>query len=172
MIRPTLSRGCALPLAAAALAAIASPGLAAKSDTPGRAQPAAAASATFDLEALPARQYTGVLGKKILGPDGKELGLVVDVLVDAGNRPCAAVIDFGGFLGVGSRKIAIDWRLLRLTPEPSDWRIALDLDRAQIAAAPEYKPGEPAAKMVGPPVGGAPAAVIDPWAGSGVGSSR
>jgi hypothetical protein len=36
-----------------------------------------------DLEPLPARADTGILGKKIIGPDGKELGLVIDVLVDA-----------------------------------------------------------------------------------------
>ena len=69
-----------------------------------------------NLEPLPARADTGILGKKIIGPDAKELGLVVDVVVDAQGRPHAAVIDFGGFLGVGSRKIAVDWRLLKLTP--------------------------------------------------------
>lgn len=79
-----------------------------------------------NLEALPASAYTGILGKKIIGPDGKELGLIVDVIVDAQARPHAAVIDFGGFLGVGSRKIAVDWRLLKLTPGAPDWKISLN----------------------------------------------
>jgi hypothetical protein len=91
-----------------------------------------------------------VLGKKIIGPDDKELGLVVDVLVDAQGQPRAAIIDFGGFLGVGSRKIAVDWRLLKPIPGQPDWKLSLNLDRAEIQEAPEYKPDAASNKMVGP----------------------
>jgi hypothetical protein len=121
------------------------------------AQRPAAPAPPANLEALTARDCTGILGKKIMGPDGKELGLLVDVLVDAKGRPHAAVIDFGGFLGVGSRKIAVDWRLLKLEPGPPDWKISLNLNRAEIQGAPEYKPDETSAKMVGPPPSPAPA---------------
>jgi hypothetical protein len=107
--------------------------------------------APLNLEPLPARSDTGMLGKKIMGPDGKELGLLVNVLVDTRGRPQAAVIDFGGFLGVGSRKIAVDWRLLKLSPGQPDWKISLNLDRDEIQAAPEYKPDEASDMMVGPP---------------------
>jgi hypothetical protein len=103
-----------------------------------------------NLEPLEARYYTGILGKKIMGPDNKELGLVVDVLIDDRGHPRAAVIDFGGFLGVGSRKIAVDWRLLHLTPGQPDWKIWLNLGRADIQGAPEYKPDAALNKMVGP----------------------
>jgi hypothetical protein len=112
-----------------------------------------------NLEPLDARDYTGILGKKIMGPDGKEeLGLVVDVLIDARGRPRAAIIDFGGFLGVGSRKIAVDWRLLQLTPGQPDWKISLNLDRTEIQGAPEYKPDAASNKMVGPPPKASPSA--------------
>ncbi len=94
---------------------------------------------------------TGVLGKKVIGPDHQELGLLTDVLVDAQGRARAAVIDFGGFLGVGSRKIAVDWRLLKLTPGSSEWQISAKLTRAEIQNAPEYKLNAPVEKMVGSP---------------------
>jgi sporulation protein YlmC with PRC-barrel domain len=55
----------------------------------------------------------GILGRPVQGADGKEMGRVIDVIVDSGGRVRAAVIDFGGFLGVGSRKIAVDWSALR-----------------------------------------------------------
>ena len=114
-----------------------------------------------NLEPLPARADTGILGKKIIGPDGKELGLVVDVVVDAQGRPHAAVIDFGGFLGVGSRKIAVDWRLLKLTPGAPDWKISLNISRAEIQGAPEYKPEAASGQMVGPPPQPSPAHDVD-----------
>ncbi len=77
--------------------------------------------------------------------------LVVDVIVAADGHPSAAVIDFGGFLGVGSRKIAVDWRLLRFAPGRPDWQVLLTLGRAEIQAAPEYKPDAATREMVGPP---------------------
>ena len=66
-------------------------------------------------EELPAR-HSAALGSKAHGSAGEDMGMVVDVLVDRNGRPRAAVIDFGGFLGVGSRKIAIDWALLQFRP--------------------------------------------------------
>jgi len=45
----------------------------------------------------------GVLGKDVRSAAGEDMGRIVDVVVDSGGGPRAAVIDFGGFLGVGSR---------------------------------------------------------------------
>src|SRR5258706_12586912 len=58
---------------------------------------------------IDARSIESVLGKDVLNAAGENLGRIVDVLVDRSGHVRAAVIDFGGFLGVGSRKIAIDW---------------------------------------------------------------
>jgi hypothetical protein len=120
-----------------------------------RAAPAATAPVlqAIKLEPLTMGDCTGILGKKIVGPDGKELGLVTDILLDARARPRAAVIDFGGFLGVGSRKIAIDWRLFKLAPGQPDWKISLHLDRRDIQAAPKYKPDAASDEIVAlPPI--------------------
>jgi hypothetical protein len=67
------------------------------------------------------------------------MGRIVDLLVDETGQPRAAIIDFGGFLGVGTRKIAIDWHTLRFDAEGTKEAIVADLDRDQIKAAPEYK---------------------------------
>jgi hypothetical protein len=49
------------------------------------------------------------------------------------------VIDFGGFLGMGTRKIAVSWSALRFDLGEKKNVIALDLDREQLKTAPEYK---------------------------------
>ena len=56
----------------------------------------------------------------------------------------AAVIDFGGFLGVGSRKIVVDWNALHFgrVANKSD-SITLELTKDQVKAAPEYKEDAP-----------------------------
>ena len=52
--------------------------------------------------------------------------------------------DFGGFLGVGSRKIVVDWNALHFgrVTDKSD-SITLELTRDQVTAAPEYKEDTP-----------------------------
>ena len=104
-----------------------------------------------NLEPLP-KNAISLLGKKVRGPAGEDMGRVVDLLLDARARLLAVVIDFGGFLGVGVRKIAIDWRLVRFMPDDRDAPIALTLGKADIQGAPEYKEesGHSPA-MVGPP---------------------
>ena len=81
-----------------------------------------------------------MLGKKVRDAQGADMGLVVDVLVDRNGLPLGAVIDFGGFLGVGSRKIAIDWQLLTFNPDDHDAPIELSLNRAEVQAAPHTSP--------------------------------
>jgi hypothetical protein len=99
----------------------------------------------------PPGEVIGVLGKKVRGPNGEDMGRVVDVLVDAEGKPRAAIIDFGGFLGVGSRKIAIDWTSLQVNPAERDMPVHLGLSRAEVQAAPEYKETPPPAPPPPPP---------------------
>jgi len=99
----------------------------------------------------------GILGAKVQDPAGEAMGLVVDVIVDRHGRPDALVIDFGGFLGVGTRKIAIDWRLVHFAPGSKDALVLVEVSRDDLQAAPEYDPTAPANKMIGPAVLGHPA---------------
>ena len=89
------------------------------------------------------RDLQGVLGASVHSSTGEDMGHVVQVLVDQSGTARAAVIDFGGFLGVGSRKVVVDWGALHFTPEDQPQKIILDLSRDQVKAAPEYRSGKP-----------------------------
>jgi hypothetical protein len=89
---------------------------------------------------LGSRQAQSVLGKDVRSSADENMGRIVDVIVDRAGRVRAAVIDFGGFLGVGSRKIAVDWNALSFASEDSKRDVVtLELTRDQVKAAPEYK---------------------------------
>lgn len=86
----------------------------------------------------------GILGRDVRSPASENMGRIADVIVDRAGQVRGAVIDFGGFLGVGSRKIVVDWAALHF------WNVAdktasitLDLTREQVRAAPEYKDDAP-----------------------------
>ena len=91
-----------------------------------------------------ARDAHGILGREVRSAANEDMGRIVDVIVDRAGTVRAAVIDFGGFLGVGSRKIVVDWNAMRFGGVASKRdSITLELAKAQVAAAPEYKEDTP-----------------------------
>ena len=120
--------------------------------SPNAAPPNTAPAAAAPKDGVPPPSVTiigaadahGVLGRDVRSAADEDMGRIVDVVVDRAGQARAAVIDFGGFLGVGSRKMVVDWNALRF------WRIgnksdsiSLELTKEQVRAAPEYKEDAP-----------------------------
>jgi hypothetical protein len=123
------------------------------------------------VEPLPV-PVMSILGKKVQSPKGDDLGRVVDVLADSDGRVRVAIIDFGGFLGVGDRKIAVDWPLLRFNPDRSDPSLLLSVTREKLKAAPEYKDNpRPQTLMVPEPAAVPAASAATPAAPAGPAAS-
>jgi hypothetical protein len=92
-------------------------------------------------------EVQGILGKEVRSDANENMGRIVDVIVDRSGQVRAAIIDVGGFLGVGNRKVAVAWNALRFPPDPKDPKkigyIGLGLNREQVQAAPEYREDKP-----------------------------
>ncbi|WP_296345972.1 PRC-barrel domain-containing protein [Reyranella sp.] len=102
--------------------------------------PVAAPSVTV----IDTQEARGILGNEVRSAADENMGRIVDVIVDSAGRTRAAIIDFGGFLGVGSRKIAVEWKALHFVPAASKrYGIVLELTRDQVKLAPEFKEGKP-----------------------------
>ena len=84
-----------------------------------------------------------LLGRDVTGPGGQVVAQIMNVLVDAAGQPRAAILDYGGFLGVGKRRIAVVWRALRFAPDQAAGAITLGLSQDQLKNAPEFKPDGP-----------------------------
>jgi hypothetical protein len=113
-----------------------------------RGQPPATAPEGPAKQGTPAtvvddQEVDGILGKNVRSSAGEDMGRVIDILVNKAGQVRAAVIDFGGFLGVGSRKVAVDWSALRFPESGKLDRIVVELTRNQVRLAPEFRPGEP-----------------------------
>ncbi len=92
---------------------------------------------------------TPILGRQVLDQTGKAGGRIIDVLVDQYGQTRAAVIDVGGFMGLGQRRIAVAWRGLRFNPTNGEITLLMPAD--QIGAAPEYKPAAAPVVLASPP---------------------
>jgi PRC-barrel domain protein len=111
---------------------------------PADTAPAPENPVTPEVTILNKHEVEGILGRDVRSATDENMGRIVDVLVDRSGQARAAIIDFGGFLGLGSRRIAVDWNALRFPPPgKSGARIALELTRDQVKAAPEYQEGKP-----------------------------
>lgn len=95
-----------------------------------------------------------VLGRDVKGPSGQVVAQVVNVLVDGSGGPLAAVLDYGGFMGVGKRRVAVAWRALRFAPgaTPGSGSITLGLSGDQLKGFPDHKDGEPVVVAAPPPL--------------------
>jgi PRC-barrel domain protein len=85
-----------------------------------------------------------VLGIEVHTLTDKHIGRIVDLLADRNGVIQAAVIEFGGFLGLGTRKVAVDWSALRFEKSGKEPVATAEITREQLRLAPENKPGEPA----------------------------
>jgi hypothetical protein len=83
-----------------------------------------------------------VLGREIRTQED-DMGRIIDLLADRNGQVQAAVIELGGFLGIGTRKIAVEWSALRFDASGKQPVVILEMNREQLRAAPEYIPGEP-----------------------------
>jgi hypothetical protein len=116
----------------------------ARTDQPDVSPPANPPESPPAVPILESHELQGILGREVRSATGENMGRIVDAVVDRSGQVRAAVIDFGGFLGVGSRKIAVDWNALSF-PKPGDkaGRVTLEFTRDQVKAGPEYQDGKP-----------------------------
>jgi hypothetical protein len=102
------------------------------------------------VQSVAAEDAEAILGQRVTDTEGEEIGRLVDVLVDANSQPQAAVIDFGGFMGVGNRKIAVHWSALHFNPADPKNKVVLNMTQDQIKTAPEFRNPSKAASVVTP----------------------
>ena len=110
-----------------------------------QAEPAASADPAGKppIIVLYTSEVGGVLGRPVRSAANESMGRIIDIIVDQAGIPRAAVIDFGGFLGVGSRKIAVDWNALLFALKDERSSITVEFTRDQVKTAPEYQEGKP-----------------------------
>jgi sporulation protein YlmC with PRC-barrel domain len=90
-----------------------------------------------------ARDKSGVLkasdliGMTVHGPDGKKLGDIKDLVIDPEEGGVEyAVLEFGGFAGVGDKYFAVPWEALQL--DQTNKKLSLDVHKKDLKNAPGF----------------------------------
>ena len=90
---------------------------------------------------LMANEVEGLVGTDAVTTNNEDIGEIENLLIGSDGRVEAAIVEWGGFLGIGSRTAAVSWSDLRLN-QGGD-RIVIDMTRQEMEALPAYN-GDPA----------------------------
>ena len=90
-----------------------------------------------------ARDKSGVLkaseliGMSVQGTDGKKLGEIKDLVIDPEEGGVEyAVLEFGGFVGIGDKYFAVPWEALQL--HQTNKKLLLDVHKKELKDAPGF----------------------------------
>jgi sporulation protein YlmC with PRC-barrel domain len=78
-----------------------------------------------------------LIGTNIYDPSGSEIGEVKDLVVDSDNRINKAIVEVGGFLGVGSKYVAVDIAQLKQSGKKKGF--VTSMTKEELKTLPEYK---------------------------------
>jgi sporulation protein YlmC with PRC-barrel domain len=79
-----------------------------------------------------------MLGKEVFGQDEESIGEVADLVLQDDGQTRAAIIDVGGFLGVGEKRVAIPFNEIQTAQEGDNVKLTVAMSREQLEQAPEY----------------------------------
>ena len=88
---------------------------------------------------ITAERARQLLGTDLVGSDERPAGEVDDFLVDGSGTIRAAVIEWGGFLGLGERKAVVPLESIRFGGENDKGRLVVSRD--QLEQLPRYASG-------------------------------
>jgi sporulation protein YlmC with PRC-barrel domain len=81
-----------------------------------------------------------VEGTAVYNAAAEKLGSIDDLMIDkVSGQVRYAVLEFGGFLGIGSDRYPIPWKVLKYSTEKGGYIVPLD--KATLETAPKYREG-------------------------------
>jgi len=95
-----------------------------------------------EVELVDARNFTvdDLQGARVYGTDDEDLGEISELLVEDG-KLTRAVVDVGGFLGIGEKPVAVDFEQLQILQHGTDGSLLIYMDatKESLEAQPDYQ---------------------------------
>jgi sporulation protein YlmC with PRC-barrel domain len=91
-----------------------------------------------DAAGVPLQRAQSLVGTNVVGANGKEAGEIENLLIDRSGQVRGAVVEWGGFLGLGERRAVVPFNQIQLGTGNND-RARLELTREQLEQLPRYE---------------------------------
>ena len=80
-----------------------------------------------------------VTGAAVYGPDDERVGEIGELLMSDDGKLDNAIVDVGGFLGLGEKQVEVPFDNLQILQGDNDMRIYIDATEEQLESLPEYE---------------------------------
>lgn len=92
------------------------------------------------MESVPANGMvaSNVIGTELRTSGGESVGEINDLIIDQNGQVVAAVVNVGSFLGMGDKHVAIDWKSVKMSGNPDDRNLRVDMTSEELQSAPSY----------------------------------
>ena len=103
--------------------------------------PAATAPMTEGMVDYSTMTEADLIGKRVYGPNNEDVGEISAVTLAEDGKIAAAVVDVGGFIGIGEKPVALGAEMLKLVPdaEGDDQIFRVSMTQEQLEALPTYQ---------------------------------
>jgi sporulation protein YlmC with PRC-barrel domain len=91
-------------------------------------------------------------GTDVIGADNQKIGDVDDVMFDKDAKVMAFIVGVGGFLGIGSKDVALDPKAFEVVPGDNgmaDAKLKLAMTKDELKNAPAFEKYSPPARTTG-----------------------
>jgi sporulation protein YlmC with PRC-barrel domain len=101
--------------------------------------PADRTVSTGDFNAKGDMAASALIGTKVRNANKESIGKINDIYLDKDAKVTDVVISVGGFLGVGSKDVAVKWSDLKLSRDDKSIVIMTSWTKDSLKAMPDYK---------------------------------
>ncbi len=82
-----------------------------------------------------------IIGESVVNHQSENMGKILDLVIDAKkNSVTYAVLNFGGFLGIGNKLLAIPWNAFEFSGIEN--KLIINVDKEKLASAPGFNENE------------------------------
>ena len=99
----------------------------------------ATSTSTGDFNAQGDVSANAVIGAKVVNANNDTVGSVEDVYVDSSGNIKTVVLSVGGFLGMGSKDVAVKWTDIKQSRDGKSVKLTTSLSKDQLKSMPDYK---------------------------------
>lgn len=103
------------------------------------AAPADRTVSTGDFNAKGDMASSALIGTKVRNANKESIGKIDDIYLDKDAKVTDVVISVGGFLGVGSKDVAVKWTDLKLSRDDKSIVVMTSWTKDSLKAMPDYK---------------------------------
>jgi hypothetical protein len=98
-----------------------------------------ATKSTDDFNVRGAVSSNALIGAKVHNAAKETVGSIEDVYLDAKGAVDSVVVSVGGFLGVGTKHVAVKWSDLKVGRDGKDLMLTTNWTKDTLKAMPDYK---------------------------------